>query len=70
MKDKEIVIKEKIIESLEENKIEVRAEEGGDFQKYVYSDGKPVPIGTIIGYECKGKDGEWEIELKSGIYYI
>lgn len=50
-------------------KIEIEAEEGEDFQEYVYADGKSVPFGEVIGYEYKDENGVWQIELKDGIYY-
>lgn len=67
MDNKKIIgIKKKILDSLSE-RIEIEATEGDDFQKYVYADGKPVPYGTVVGYEYENREGE--IELKEGIYY-
>jgi len=39
-------------EQSEDNKaVVVRAEQGEDFQEYVYADGAPVPHGTPVGIE-------------------
>jgi hypothetical protein len=47
----------------------IYAEEGDDFQQYVYANGKKVLPGTPIGKECRLKNGEWKLKLKANIYY-
>jgi hypothetical protein len=47
----------------------IYAEEGDDFQQYVYANGKKVQPGTPIGKECRLKSGKWVLKLKANIYY-
>jgi len=39
----------------------IEAEDGPEFQEYVFKNGKPVPAGTPIGIEVSGDNG---VELK------
>ena len=50
------------------DRTEIFAEDGENFQEYVYENGEKVPAGTLIGYELKTEDG-YKLELKKGIYY-
>lgn len=50
------------------DRTEIFAEDGEEFQEYVYEDGTRVPAGTLIGYELKTEEG-YKFELKRGIYY-
>lgn len=46
----------------------IEAEDGEDFQEYVYEDGKRVPHGEQVGVEIT-QDGKTEFFILEGVLY-
>jgi hypothetical protein len=60
-------LRKDIIKSLEgTDKVKIYAEEGDDFQQYVYDDGTKVKQGTLVGWETTDKH-RTEFKIKKGI---
>jgi len=63
----------KVVRHEEEYDIEtvriVSAEEGEEYQDYVYSDRTPVEQYDMVGVEIQKKSGEWELILFPGIFF-